>query len=241
MDSSSLQTYLVYAILTIVSVSIIPVTYALPEITWNPSTFNIQAKPSGPLTLNFSSNQKLQNISIEVSSQLQGLIPSKLLYQWKNPVTNIIQGQQTFPTYMVILPSVSSGWHNGTITFLANGSVLHNSLHLNVLVPPTISKVVPMSKDVTMATVMSPSYSPFFNNTYDAAQYMVLKNGTYFPMRVYYDISSNMGITQFTKIANNTGNNDGITSEIPEFGSLTGIIVTISIIGVVLISRKFNY
>jgi len=180
-------------------------SYALPEITWNPPSLSFQAFPGAPIPLNFSSNQNVNGVSVNISKQLNGLI------YLVTPTTNIFQGNQALHETLVILPSVSSGWHNGTVTFLANGSPLQQSLYLNLLVPPTVTSVQQLGSGVSIATVVSPSHSPFFNNTYNMAQYGIFENGTYMPIRFYYDVFTNTTIAQFTKHANNTAT----TSEKP--------------------------
>ncbi|HYL65725.1 MAG TPA: YncE family protein [Nitrosopumilaceae archaeon] len=189
-------------------------TIASTAIIWNPPSFSVGAFPGASLPLNFSSNQNLNGVLVNISNQLDWLVLQS------GSAINIQQGDQTLPISLVILPNASSGWHNGTITFSVNGVQLHKQFYLNMLVPPTVSNIMQQNPYGEMVTVMSPSYSPYFNNTYDAAQYLIFKNGKVLPIRVFYDIFSNMTVAQFTKLANNTAHTNNEPS-IPVFPSKT--------------------
>jgi len=156
--------------------------FALPNITWTPPFFSIQAKPSVPLTLNFTSDGQIQIASVIISNQLSGIITAP------SSVSNISNGVlQQLPITITIPPGTTSGWHNGTITLSENSIALSNSFVLNILIPTVTTTTVPVSNG-TYEYVQTPSYSPFFNNTSDVAVYFTFTNGTQVPLQTYYDV-----------------------------------------------------
>ncbi len=160
------------------------------KITWMPSSLNVEAKPDVPLNLNFTSTTSLQNVNVLISSQLTGIVvPSENVIPTINQNVN-----QTLPVTILISPTITSGWHNGTVSLFSNGNQLQNSFNLNIFVPTVTSSVVQTSKG-NFTNVATPSSSPFFTNTYDVATYFTFTNGTTIPLRVYYDVFTNSSTT----------------------------------------------
>jgi hypothetical protein len=152
------------------------------QITWNPSSLNVQDKPSLPLQLNFTSNEALQNVAVEISSNIQGIVTAQ------NLITSISSGvQQQLPITLFIPPSATSGWYNGTITLAVNGNQLSSSFNLNIFVPKVTTSTV-QTANGNFTYVATPSYSPFFNNTSDLSIYFTFTNGTTILLQTYYDL-----------------------------------------------------
>lgn len=166
-----------------------PVLYRQPDdshanisnstISWNPREVTYIATLTFGLPVNFTSNESFQNIELVASDELKGLVtfdyPPELQI-------NVTANKLHHPVIAVeIGPNTTGGWHNGTVSLVANGSVLADPLEVNVLVPKLTKIQFPVQNGMTFYNIMVPSFSPLSNNSVNIFNWLAFANGSMMP------------------------------------------------------------
>lgn len=159
------------------------------RVFWSVDNWDVQAKPFSQISfgqLSFRANNELQNSTLRLSSEIEDV-----LQIIDDSPANITANQEYFPQIIFYMPpGTSSGWQNGTLGVEVAGTILQETLPINVLVPPVDSESQPNGNG-TITYMITPSYSPYFSSVVDIATWFTFSNGTSVPLGVQYDVLDN--------------------------------------------------